>query len=46
LLVNDRLEKTPDLSHQDPLATGWLLRILPANLEQEIPVLTVANSQH
>jgi glycine cleavage system H lipoate-binding protein len=46
LLFNDRLEETPDLPHQDPVTTGWLLRILPANLEQEIPLLTAADSQH
>jgi glycine cleavage system H lipoate-binding protein len=37
---------TPDLPHQDPTTHGWLLRILPANLEQEIQVLTSADSQH
>lgn len=46
LRINDRLEKTPDLPHQDPVKNGWLLRILPANLEQEIPVLTAADFQH
>jgi CheY-like chemotaxis protein len=42
LLFNDRLEEAPDLPHQDPVTTGWLLRIQPANLEQEVPVLTGA----
>jgi len=45
VLANDRLEKTPDLPHQDPVTNGWLLRILPTNLEQELPALTVANPQ-
>jgi glycine cleavage system H lipoate-binding protein len=44
LLFNDRVEETPDLPHRDPVTTGWLLRILPANLEQEISVLTAADS--
>jgi CheY-like chemotaxis protein len=42
LLFNDRLEGAPDLPHQDPVAAGWLLRIQPANLEQEIQILTGA----
>jgi glycine cleavage system H lipoate-binding protein len=46
LLSNNRLEATPDLPHQDPVTTGWLLRILPANLEQEVRALTLADSQH
>jgi CheY-like chemotaxis protein len=46
LLFNERLAETPDQPHQDPVTTGWLLRILPANLEHEIPVLTVADFQH
>jgi len=46
LLFNDQLEATPDLPHRDPVNSGWLLRILPANLEREIPVLTVADFQH
>lgn len=45
VLANDRLEKTPDLPHQDPVTNGWLLRILPTNLEEELPALTVANPQ-
>jgi len=45
LLINDRLQKAPDLPHQDPVTTGWLLRILPANLKQEISALTVADPQ-
>jgi CheY-like chemotaxis protein len=45
LLINDRLEKVPDLAHQDPVTTGWLLRILPANLDQEISALAVADPQ-
>jgi glycine cleavage system H lipoate-binding protein len=45
VLVNDRLEKTPDLPHQDPVTHGWLVRILPSNLELELPALTVANPQ-
>jgi CheY-like chemotaxis protein len=43
LRQNERLEEAPDLPHQDPVTGGWLLRILPANLEQEIPVLTAAD---
>jgi CheY-like chemotaxis protein len=46
LLFNDRLNETPDLPHSDPLATGWLLRMLPANLEAEVSVLTLAGLQH
>jgi len=46
LLFNERLVETPDLPHQDPVTTGWLLRILPANLEQEIPALTAADLEH
>jgi CheY-like chemotaxis protein len=46
LASNSRLEETPDLPHRDPVTTGWLLRILPANLEQELPALTGADSQH
>ena len=45
VLVNDRLEKTPDLPHQDPVTNGWLLRILPTNLKQELPALTIADPQ-
>jgi CheY-like chemotaxis protein len=45
LLFNDRVEEIPDLPHQDPVTTGWLLRIQPANLEQEVPVLTAADSR-
>jgi len=43
VLANDRLEKTPDLPHQDPVTNGWLLRILPTNLSKELPALTTAN---
>jgi len=43
LLINDRLEAEPDLPHLDPVTNGWLLRILPANLEQEIAALTAAD---
>jgi len=27
------------------VTNGWLLRILPTNLEQELPALTFANPQ-
>jgi CheY-like chemotaxis protein len=45
LMFNDQLNEAPDLPHRNPVTTGWLVRILPANLEQEIPVLTPADSQ-
>ena len=43
--ANDRLAQTPDLPHRDPVDSGWLVRILPMNLEQEIAALTVADPQ-
>jgi CheY-like chemotaxis protein/glycine cleavage system H lipoate-binding protein len=43
LQVNERLRETPDLPHRDPVTEGWLLRVLPANLEQELPALTAAH---
>jgi len=46
LLPNDRLKETPDLPHQDPLTTGWLLSFLPLDLEEEVQALTLATSQH
>jgi CheY-like chemotaxis protein len=46
LLVNDRLKNTPDLPHRDPVANGWLLRILPTRLEHEISVLTASAFLH
>ena len=46
LLPNDRLKETPDLPHQDPLTTGWLLSFLPSDLEDEVLALTLADSQH
>jgi len=46
VLFNDRLEKAPDLPHQDPVTAGWLLRIVPENLEREVSALTVADLQH
>jgi glycine cleavage system H lipoate-binding protein len=46
LLLNDRLDEAPDLPHQDPLTTGWLLSLLPSDLEQEVLALTLVNSQH
>jgi glycine cleavage system H lipoate-binding protein len=45
VLVNDQLKTTPDRPHQDPVTNGWLVRILPANLEQEILALAAADSQ-
>jgi CheY-like chemotaxis protein len=45
LLCNDLLESTPDRPHEDPVTTGWLLRILPANLERELSALTAADLQ-
>jgi CheY-like chemotaxis protein len=46
LLSNDRLNETPDLPHQDPLTTGWLLSLLPSNLEDEVQALNLADAQH
>lgn len=47
LEINERVREAPDLPHQDAVTTGWLVRILPANLEKELAVLTLpANHQH
>jgi len=43
LLLNDRLNETPDLPHHDPVTTGWLLTLLPSNLEEEVLALTLAS---
>jgi len=42
---NELLESAPDRPHADPVATGWLLRILPANLEREVSSLASADLQ-
>lgn len=40
MAVNGRLETDSDLVNSDPYREGWLVRIIPSNLEEELPVLT------
>lgn len=40
MAVNERLETDSDLVNTDPYRQGWLVRIIPSNLEEELPVLT------
>jgi len=40
IAVNGRLETEFDLVNTDPYREGWLVRIIPSNLEEELPVLT------
>ncbi len=42
---NELLETAPDRPHEDPVATGWLLQILPTHLEREVAALTSADLQ-
>ncbi len=45
LLANEQLASAPDLPHRDPVNRGWLLRLLPSNLDREISALTAADFQ-
>ena len=40
MAVNERMESDSDLVNSDPYREGWLVRIIPSNLEEELPVLT------
>lgn len=40
IAVNSRLKSEQDLINTDPYHEGWLVRIIPSNLEEELPVLT------
>ena len=47
LEINALLHDAPDLPHQDAVAKGWLVRILPANLDKELSALAAPNNyQH
>ncbi len=37
--VNDLLEKSPELINQDPYGKGWIARIRPKNLQNDISQL-------
>ncbi len=39
LAVNAQLQQAPDFSQQDSLTSGWLVRILPSDLDNELPNL-------
>jgi len=39
LSVNDQLEHHPDLVHQQPHGDGWLVKLFPERLEEELKVL-------
>ncbi len=34
------------VGQQDPLTTGWLLSLLPSDLEEEVQALILADAQH
>jgi glycine cleavage system H protein len=40
IAVNSRLETETDLINTDPCHGGWLVRIIPSSLEEELPILT------
>ena len=40
LSVNPKLENAPELIQQSPLDEGWLLRIIPSDLDQELVKLS------
>lgn len=44
IAVNHDLEKNPNLLSSDPFNLGWLLKIMPTNLEVELPNLTKHSS--
>ena len=39
IAVNDRLGSEPELLNQNPFSTGWLVRIVPESLEEELTAL-------
>ena len=46
LEVNAALADHPELVNEDPMGEGWLLRILPSNLERELSALTGTELGH
>jgi CheY-like chemotaxis protein/glycine cleavage system H lipoate-binding protein len=40
IAVNHRLEREPELLDSEPYSDGWLVRIIPASLEEELSSLT------
>ena len=41
--INREIEKNPNLINTDPLNQGWLIKIIPTNLESELENLTLKN---
>jgi len=41
--VNHEIERNPDLINTDPWNHGWLLKIIPTNLQSELKNLTLKN---
>ncbi|NWF96132.1 MAG: glycine cleavage system protein GcvH [Candidatus Thorarchaeota archaeon] len=37
--VNERLEEAPELVNKDPYGTGWMLKIRPASLKEDLAKL-------
>jgi glycine cleavage system H lipoate-binding protein len=37
---NSKLKQTPDLLNRDPWVSGWLVRIVPDNLENDLANLS------
>ena len=41
--VNSEIEKNPNLINKDPFKHGWLIKIIPTNLQSELENLTLKN---
>ena len=42
--VNETLEETPELVNESPYEKGWICKISPANLQEELKNLLTGNS--
>lgn len=42
--VNEALEEKPELVHQSPHDAGWLVELLPSNLDAEKPSLAIGGA--
>ncbi len=39
ITLNDRIAAQPQILDQDPFGAGWLVQIIPSDLERELPLI-------
>ncbi len=40
ITINERIAAEPQILDQDPFGAGWLVQIIPSDLERELPLIT------